>query len=170
MATVPTTESRLAALEARFEADPTTGKPVLKKEFLPMYLPQELADLRATLTGSTAGTAAPTPSPVVTGAQELLPAGFQTPFKLTGSEAKPYTLNVEKDALYNVVAKVADKGTGGGVGAQFVNPDGSGFGYKPLDNGTTAWQIKSPVTGPRTFAVQGNGGTSSITSVSVTKA
>jgi hypothetical protein len=168
----PTATALLTALVALCDLDPATGLPVRHKlSSLPDMPADYPANLKRLMDASTTGTPA-TPAPVVTAAPaggELLPADFQKGFTLMGNATKQFVLDVVKDAVYNVQIEVTDLGNGGGAQAQFLNPDFSGFGYKKLDPKINTWQIKSPVTGKRPFAVAGNGGTSSIKSVSLTK-
>lgn len=107
----------------------------------------------------------PVVTPVVAG---LLPASMTGGFKLKGTEKQQHPVDLLKGRVYEVKVVVASV-DGGGVYAQFRNPDGSGFGSKDkLKQGENTFSVTSPVTGSRLFSVEANNANVTVSAVSLT--
>jgi len=109
-----------------------------------------------------------TPTPTVAPAELLTDTSFAKPFTLTGRNTKRAEVQLVKAQVYTVDIPV-ESIKGPGVYFQFVRPDGSGFGYKPLVVGENTFPITAEATGLFRFSVESNSSTAVIAKASLTK-
>jgi hypothetical protein len=151
--------------------DPKTGH--IRYEVLPAGRKEDLPALRELLSSPTTapvgGVAPVTPAPTTqVGPVELLPASMTGGFTLKGFEKQPVLLSVAKGDKYLLKLEPTTQ-DGGGAHVQFLNPDGSGFGWQKIKKDTRSLTLVAEKTGSFPLSFEANGGTTTFSSASLTK-